>query len=294
MSKIIRFDENVLAEMREEFEKALKSAKLVDGRFSFIKSFSSLTDRATLLFTELAWLKMNALVDSFEKEVAWHCVAERWEGENEYIISDILVYPQTVTGVTVDMETEEYARWVENGIISGDDRFFHLHGQGHSHVNMGVSPSGTDLEHQQTILHDVREDGFYIFMIWNKRADRSIWIYDLQKNKVFETKDITVKTIEEENGVVAFLREARKLVKADTVAALYPPVKPYTASSGSKQAETTGTTYSKDNKDGKKSGADKPKVKAKPAWSDDDDDPTDPFYVRDSYYYGRSYNYGMY
>ena len=215
MSKIIRFTPELLAEMRREFEESIQNAKLVNGRFSFVKSFNSSAEKATLTFTELAYLKMHALIDAIDLEVAWHCVAERGEG-NQYRISDILVYPQTVSGATVDMDTKEYAKWIEQGIISGDERFDHLYAQGHSHVNMAVSPSPTDLGHQEEVLKMVRDNGFYIFMIWNKKNDHNIWIYDMAKNIVFENSDIKVEVDEEENGLTKFLREAKPMVKKTT------------------------------------------------------------------------------
>ena len=39
---------------------------------------------------------------------------------------------------------------------------------GHSHVNMGTSPSSVDLNHQEEILRMLGDNDFYIFMIWNK------------------------------------------------------------------------------------------------------------------------------
>lgn len=212
MSKIIKFTPELVEEMRREFEESLLNAKLINGRFSFVKSFNSSAEKATLTFTEQSYLKMQALIDAIDKEVAWHCVAERCE-ENKYRISDILVYPQTVSGATVDMDTKEYAKWIEQGIISGDERFDHLYAQGHSHVNMAVSPSTTDLDHQAEILKMVRDNGFYIFMIWNKKNDHNIWIYDMAKNTVFENSDIKVEVEEEENGLTKFLREAKPMVK---------------------------------------------------------------------------------
>lgn len=307
MSKIIKFTPELIDEMREEFEKQLKSAKLVDGRFSFIKSFNSSADKAELVFSELAYLKMKALVDMADKEVAWHGVTERGDG-NEYRVSDIMVYPQTVTGATVDMDQAEYAKWIENGILSGDARFDHVHMQGHSHVNMAVSPSSTDLEHQREILGMVRDGGFYIFMIWNKKGDHNIWIYDLAKNKVFENADITVKIDEEDNGISKFLREAKEMVKTKTYTPS-APAKSYTGYTGyggyggyggysggySGQRESYKPTAT-----GGGAAEKKETYLPRPSYSgqknrviarvdrgyedDEEDDPKSPFYVSDHYY----------
>ena len=292
MSKIIRFTDEIIEKLRAEFDEELKKARIADGKFSFSRSFSSVEDQAVLRFTEQAYLKMTGLVDSFEKEVAWHCVVNRGENENEneYIVTDILVYPQTVSGAYVDMDDNGYAEWLNEGLKAEDDRFFHLHGQGHSHVNFAVSPSQTDLDHQKEILKDVRKNGFYVFMIWNKKGDHNIWIYDLQKNKLFENKDVKLVIDEEENGVTKFLREARDLVKESKPLGYNGGYSSIVGSSYQPQ-KTTAVPAKPEEPDKKKKKAEKTKVKAQPSFQgfrrtcwDDDDDPRSPFYVSDSFY----------
>lgn len=39
---------------------------------------------------------------------------------------------------------------------------------------------------------------FYIFMIWNKRGEKTVKIYDLRENILFETADVTVTMPDEE------------------------------------------------------------------------------------------------
>ena len=43
---------------------------------------------------------------------------------------------------------------------------------------------------------------FYIFLIYNKKGDKTFKIYDLAKNVLFETSDVTVKIINEETPEV--------------------------------------------------------------------------------------------
>ena len=301
MSKYIKFTPELIDKMRQEFDAALSSAKMVGGEFTFKKTLSNVDAKATLRFTDHAFLKMFTLVQSFDKEIAWHCVADRTENENEYLISDVLVYPQTVTGVTVEMDTAEYAKWIENGVLAGDERFFKLHAQGHSHVNMSTSPSGTDLQHQRGILEDLRPNGFYIFMIWNKRGEYTLWIYDLEKNIVFENKDITLEIGESGDEFSAFLKEAKEIVKAKvtqyTGAAGYntgvggytktPAIIPASGYNNppksvpeTKPAVATVTPKQKE------------KVRAVVAsapvggynYDDDEDDPDSPFYYRDDFF----------
>lgn len=301
MSKYIKFTPELIDKMRQEFDAALSSAKMVGGEFTFKKTLANVDAKATLRFTDHAFLKMFTLVQSFDKEIAWHCVAERTENENEYLISDVLVYPQTVTGVTVEMDTAEYAKWIENGVLAGDERFFKLHAQGHSHVNMSTSPSGTDLQHQRGILEDLRPNGFYIFMIWNKRGEYTLWIYDLEKNIVFENKDITLEIGESSDEFSAFLKEAKEIVKAKVTQ--YTGAAGYSTGVGGYTKTPAIIPASGYNNSPKSAPETKPavvtvtpkqkeKVRAVVAsapvggygYDDDEDDPDSPFYYRDDFF----------
>lgn len=216
MAKIIKMTQELQAQCRKEFyrefEEAISKGKLVDGKLSFSKSFGTVDQKAQVYFSEMAWLKMTTLLREFSKEVAWHATAYRVPGDvDAYFIGDILVYPQTVTPSSVDMDTEKYAMWImENE--DKDERFSNIRAQMHSHVNMAVSPSSVDITHQEEILHQLEDDGFYIFMIWNKSLNVNIRIFDMQKNLMFENTDVTWSVLDGDIGLSAFLAEAKKQV----------------------------------------------------------------------------------
>lgn len=211
MSKVIKLTEAQLAECRRDFDVALSTLKVYDGKISFIKTITCPNEKATLYFKPIAWRKMQKLVESFSTEVAWHGVAYRGEDEtkNEYYITDILVYPQTVTGATVNTDQEKYEMWL---MEHTDDVFNNIRMQGHSHVNMGVTPSGTDEAHQSKILEQLEDDMFYIFLIWNKRGDKTVRIYDFKKNILFETADVSVEVLDDGSGIDEFLKDAKSKV----------------------------------------------------------------------------------
>lgn len=196
MAKIIKITPECLAEIRKDFEDTLSGAKLSDGKISFSKSFGNIKRDATVFFTNEAWQKMQALIKGFDKEVAWHGLAYRGEeGKDEYFITDILVYPQEVTGATVNTDQEKYQMWLMN---HDDDVFNNIRMQGHSHVNMGVTPSGVDNSLYERILEQLDDGMFYIFLIYNKKGDKTFKIYDLAKNILFETGDVTVKILDDD------------------------------------------------------------------------------------------------
>lgn len=208
MSKPIRMTPELVEEMKQSFAEALQNAKVMDGKFSFTKTLADANRKATLVFTEKAWMKMNLLITYNNTEVAWHGIAHRGD-DDTYTISDILVYPQEVDGTNVNTDQEKYQTWL---MSQPDEIFFNLRMQGHSHVNMSTFASSVDLAHQEKILGQMKNDMFYIFLIWNKKGEKFIRIYDLAKNVLFETADVNVKIDEEEDGYLAFMREAKGLV----------------------------------------------------------------------------------
>lgn len=193
MAKIIKLTPECLDELRREFEVALRNVKLSDGKLNYTKSFSTIKREATVYFTHMAWEKMQALIKGFDKEVAWHGVAHRGEND-DYIITDILVYPQEVASATVNTDQEKYQMWL---MSQEDDVFNNIRMQGHSHVNMGVTPSSVDTSLYDRILEQLEDDMFYIFLIYNKKGDKTFKIYDLAKNVLFETSDVTVKVLDD-------------------------------------------------------------------------------------------------
>lgn len=212
MSKNIKITDESLNEVRKAFEEALSTGKFSDGKITFTKTLGVVNRKATVYFTELAWLKMQTLIREFDKEVAWHGIAKRGEdtSKDEYYITDILVYPQEVTGATVNTDQGKYQMW----LMSHDDEVFNnIRMQGHSHVNMGVTPSGVDTSLYDRILEQLDDDMFYIFMIWNKRKEKTIKIYDLAKNILFDTSDVTVEILDDGTGIEKFLKDAKDAVK---------------------------------------------------------------------------------
>lgn len=212
MAKIITLNEESKNKLREDFEELLSKLKVSDGRIMFTKTFDTLNRKATLYFTPKAYVKMINLVQEFDKEIAWHGIAERFDSESEdaYLISDILVYPQNVTGASVTTDQEAYQTWLYE---RDDDSFNNIRMQGHSHVNMSTSPSTVDTALYEDILSQLTPDSFYIFLIWNKRQEKTIKIYDMQKNLLFETADVTIDIVDEDFCLSSFIADAKTMVK---------------------------------------------------------------------------------
>lgn len=165
--------------------------------------------KAKLFITAAAYAKMMLYVRDTDTEIAWHGTALRTTANTtqltaEFLIKDVFLYPQLVTGATVDTDQEKYNQWVTE---LDDETFNDMRFQGHSHVNMGVSPSGVDTAYYDSILNTLKieqPDSFYIFTIMNKRGEMYLVIYDLAKNIVYAKEDIEIHIFE---GNVDILRQ---------------------------------------------------------------------------------------
>ena len=139
-----------------------------------------------VLYTPTAWLKMHTLVQQTPTEVAWHGIVDYNRESNTILVDDILVYPQEVSGGTVDSIDEEYGPW----LMALDQKVFErLRMQGHSHVNMGVGASGTDRNYYDNVILPQLKD-YYLFIILNKRGEVYAEFYDIENNLMYEDKDI--------------------------------------------------------------------------------------------------------
>lgn len=199
--------------MIEEFKKELENQESFDGKISFTRTLTYKKDQfdpAIIMYTPNAYIKMVSLVKDFDSEVAWHALVKRSDtAQDIFVVYDVLVYPQEVTGVTVNTDQEEYTKFL---IDLDEDTANNMLMQCHSHVNMGTTPSGVDTEHQNNILKTMTS-GFYIFQIWNKRGEINSWIYDLDNNILYEKDDVIID-IATDNGIISeFIADAKAIVK---------------------------------------------------------------------------------
>lgn len=179
-------------ELIQEFANMLNSKKAIaGGTVIFDVGSQKAKKKQIIAYSSDAWVKMQHLLDSYSSEVAWHCLCEKVD-DGTYLVEDIIVYPQIVTGVTVDTDDEAYTNFLINLPIEQAQK---MHMQCHSHVDMGVTPSGTDLTNQREIIEGSSQKGFYIFQIWNKRMQCYSVIYDFEAEIMYENSDIEIAVL---------------------------------------------------------------------------------------------------
>lgn len=188
--KKIKINEADLLGLVEKFKNTIFSSHILPKKVSYDINFNTSTvargeERPKIVFTEIAYQKMTALISQCSKEIGWHGVCSR-DGLTFYI-NDLLMFPQTVTGATVTTDDYAYQAWLEE---LTDEEINNCRYYGHSHVNMATSPSGTDDNYQNDLMQNIRD--YYIFGIHNKKGEMWWNIYDIENNILYEKADIDV------------------------------------------------------------------------------------------------------
>ena len=193
----------------------LLGGKSTTGKFRVEVELPELKKRARVQFSLLAYAKRLMLVQDHETEVAWHGLVRKL-GTGVYHVYDIVVYPQMVTGVTVRTD-KPYRDWQK---LLDNETFFALRMDGHSHVNMGTTPSADDRQVRDDVIAQMGGRWqFHIFEICNKRADCNFLIFDLEDNLIYENEDIDITVGDDDLDLKAFLAQARGMVKPPASAA---------------------------------------------------------------------------
>ena len=215
--KHIKIDDEVKEDLIERFKKYLNSTKLTTSSINYTAAIDNIVDKtqypkARLYISAIAYLKMMLYVRDTSTEIAWHGTVKR-HGKNAFQITDVMLYPQTVTGATVNTDQDKYNEWIQD---LDDDTHNSMRFQGHSHVNMATSPSGTDMAFYNDILQVLPNNDYYIFMIMNKQGSMTFLIYDLAENIIYENEDIDYSIINDtqsrslEEGFTEILDEIKE------------------------------------------------------------------------------------
>lgn len=240
MSKPIYVTQAMREEIVAEFTKKVDAMNFLDGKIEYSTSYywpkptdetgKEMPDTVKVIFSELAFRKQKLLVDSFSGEVAWRGLCRRdAEDPKVFYIDDILIFKQDVTGASVRTEQDEEEQFLLSDMTAEERMACRYHG--HSHVDMSVSPSGTDNKFQIDVVDGYRGKGltperwvkteaemgdknFYIFMIWNKRGDVNVRVFDIWNNRLYADKEVIIET--NQADLSDFLAEAKSKVREKT------------------------------------------------------------------------------
>lgn len=139
--------------------------------------------------TATAYTKMKMLVQKHSKEIGWYGTVEK-HPNNQYIINDIIVYPQHVSGATCEQDESKIFDF-EMSLTTEqvNTRRF----QAHSHVNMATSPSVTDETFYNQLMNQVTD--YFMIAILNKSGSIYTRFYDIEHNIIYT--DVPIWVIDE-------------------------------------------------------------------------------------------------
>ena len=166
-----------------------------------------------ITFTPKAWHKQKFLLDHFDTEVGWFGLANR-KNETEFEIYDIILYPQIITGATVNTDQQQFDSWM---MSRSPAIYQNIRYQAHSHVNFSPSPSGVDIANTRRNVANFCLPGcsndWFLFLIFNKSYHFTARLYVDGKWYDETGGDLTVTYYELDKD---FMSDADTLVKTRT------------------------------------------------------------------------------
>lgn len=156
----------------------------------------------TLKITKTAWEKIQLYVNLSFKEVGWLGAVRVDKGDEKkgdtLTIYDVFVPSQEVSGATTDIDAsgmEDYSKRLKELGHSDMDMLY----WGHSHVNMGTTPSGTDNDTWNEFTEHC--EGYFVMSIHNKKGDMYTAIY-LGDGWYVSGVDMVIESDEELTNIV--------------------------------------------------------------------------------------------
>lgn len=174
-----------------------------------------------------ALVKMFIYVNECSDEVGWLGTVEKLNNQH-YVITDVYLFEQDVHATTTEITPEGLSEFAEELLQqpNGMEVWNNIKMWGHSHVNMGVTPSGQD-DKQMKEFADVGHEWF-IRLIANKKGDMKLDFFHYQMGITFIDVPWEELASDEENNIqeeIYRLQEALELAKENRVQLLSEPIK---------------------------------------------------------------------
>jgi hypothetical protein len=139
-----------------------------------------------VFYTQEVAAMIQYLVEKCTKEVGWLGAVEKID--NDYLIHRIFIPEQTVSGAETDISRDAmaalYMELMDEGFDTGTLIYW-----GHSHVEMGVSPSNQD---ETQIGEYLETNPVFIRSIHNKRGAQKVDVFDTEQGFVFQCVSASV------------------------------------------------------------------------------------------------------
>ena len=142
-----------------------------------------------ILFTNEVLLKYRMIVNEVDTEIGWLSLVREIEPKEKYIVYDVIIPKQEVTGVTTELDEDDLTKI---GYSMPPDKFEDVRCWCHSHVNMAVNPSGTD---EQTFEQFYQHCPYFIRVICNKKDEMRVDFVDTEEEYRYDEIEWSVSNI---------------------------------------------------------------------------------------------------
>lgn len=136
-------------------------------------------------FDITAWEKIQFIVDHESMEIGWFGTVDHDPKSNTYVVTDIFITEQKRHGATCEQSAKGInaltSEIIRDQSLSSEEKRNRLNTfnfWGHSHVNMGVSPSSEDIANAKRFAGK----DFLITGIFNKKGDVRLDFWDFKNN----------------------------------------------------------------------------------------------------------------
>lgn len=165
---------------------------------------------ATLLIEPVALYKMQAYIENCDKEIAWLGDVVR-TADGDYYCREVYLLHQDVASATAELQPKDLVVFAEE---IGMDNMENIKMWGHSHVNMGTSPSGQDV----TQMELFRNNGFpwYIRVIANKKGRLEATLFDWEHGFIITDMHWDIHYAAEYPAIEEIQEEIKEKVRAKT------------------------------------------------------------------------------
>ena len=130
----------------------------------------------------LAYAKMQEIIAQCDMEVGW--LGEVEKHGDIWLVTDIHLFQQEVNATTCEIDEEDLSNFGTELLKEPDGvpRWNRLALWGHSHVDMGVSPSGQD----NSQMEEFAKSPWFLRVIGNKKGAFRYDLYDFARGILFE------------------------------------------------------------------------------------------------------------
>lgn len=162
-----------------------------------------------VIISKIALAKMQLYVEGCINEIGWLGTVIK-NDENLFFIEDVFLFEQDVHSTTTEITPEGLTAFAEELLQqpNGIETWNNIRLWGHSHVNMGVTPSGQDNSQMETFSNGGIP--WFLRIIANKKGDISIDLYDFAQGITYSNLPWWEEFSDEEKALENQIKELQK------------------------------------------------------------------------------------